>query len=121
MTGFNEDDREWLAGREKQTFQEMPLGRRRARIGAYLLADVVEHAPGPEPKKVTDTMQEYALRTGGAITKEENDLIVQWAVKAKETAQDLEQRMERHPRRRRRSSRSPRARLAAVPGSRAAA
>ncbi len=93
MTGFTEDDRDWMTAREKAMFSEMPWEVART-TGAFLLADVVEHAPGPEPKKVTDTMQEHALRAGGAITKEENDLIVQWAVKAKETAQDLEQRME---------------------------
>jgi DNA-directed RNA polymerase beta' subunit len=93
MSGFNEGDREWITEVEKQTFQEMPWEVART-TGAHLIADVVEHAPGPEPKKITDTMSEHALRTGGAITKDENDLLLQWAVKTKETAQDLASRME---------------------------
>jgi DNA-directed RNA polymerase subunit beta' len=93
MSGFNEADREWITEVERQTFQEMPWEIART-LGSNLIADVVEHAPGPEPKKVTDTMSEFALREGGSITKEENDLLLQWAVKTKETAQDLASRME---------------------------
>ena len=93
MSGFNEADREWVTEVERQVFQEMPWEVART-TGAHLIADVVEHAPGHEPKKITDTMSEHALRSGGAVTKEENDLLLQWAVKTKETAQDLASRMD---------------------------
>jgi DNA-directed RNA polymerase subunit beta' len=93
MTGFNEDDREWVSATEKKTVHETQWETART-MGGYLLADVVENAPGPEPKKVKDTIQEFALRTGGAITKEENDLVVQWSMKARDTFQELKQREE---------------------------
>ncbi|MCW2950741.1 MAG: DNA-directed polymerase subunit beta, partial [Thermoleophilia bacterium] len=92
MAGFTEEDRTWVTEVERQVFQEMPWEVART-TGAHLIGDVVEHAPGPEPKKITDTMSEYALREGGAVTKDENDLLLQWAVKTKETAQDLASRM----------------------------
>src|SRR4029077_10274783 len=39
---------------------------------------------------------EHAMRAGGIVSKEENDLLVQWAIKAKETFQELTGRKDQY-------------------------
>src|SRR4051794_7636868 len=89
---LKEPDQEWLAKLVEAGPGAAPALEKTRQLGAGLLREVIEQGESTDPKELRETANDLCLRTDGRMSKEDVKAIEQWALKVRDTYQDIQAR-----------------------------
>ena len=89
---LKESDQEWIAKLVEAGPGAAPALEKTRQLGAGLLREVVEQGESTDPKELRETANDLCLRTDGKMSKEDVKAIEQWALKVRDTYNDIQAR-----------------------------
>ncbi len=89
---LKEPDQQWLAKLVEAGPGAAPALEKTRQLGVGLLREVIEQGESTDPKELRETANDLCLRTDGRMSKEDVKAIEQWALKVRDTYQDIQAR-----------------------------
>src|SRR5690242_12343045 len=89
---LKEPDQEWVAKLVEAGPGAAPALDKTRQLGVGLLREVIEQGESTDPKELRETANDLCLRTDGRMSKEDVKAIEQWALKVRDTYQDIQAR-----------------------------
>jgi DNA-directed RNA polymerase subunit beta' len=89
---LKDPDKEWVAKLVEAGPGAAPALDKTRQLGAGLLREVVEQGETTDPKELRETANDLCLRTDGKMSKEDVKAIEQWALKVRDTYNDIQAR-----------------------------
>ena len=89
---LKETDEAWIAKLVEDGPGAAPALEKTRQLGAGLLREVVEQGESIDPKELRETANDLCLRTDGKMTKEDVRAVETWALKVRDTYNDIQAR-----------------------------
>ena len=89
---LKETDEAWIAKLVEDGPGAAPALEKTRQLGAGLLREVVEQGESTDPKELRETANDLCLRTDGKMTKEDVRAVETWALKVRDTYNDIQAR-----------------------------
>ncbi len=89
---LKEPDQQWVAQLVEKGPGAAPALEKTRQLGAGLLREVVEQGESLDPKELRETANDLSLRTDGKMTKEDVRAVETWALKVRDTYNDIQAR-----------------------------